>query len=530
MAAKSKPVKASAIRICFAHLVALLLFAAPSVGQQQGRVVINEYMPWTSNACGVPTEFVELMNFGPGPVDIGCYVLTSGVYSITIPPNTVLRAGEFYVIAGQSFLPDRCANVDSLGTGVTADLNWNNCNCTNLPIPSANSSDGFLPDNGTSPLVLLDPSLTPIDAVIRSLPGAPTNTITSSTISGACASNTFNIGTMGLSFEELGMAPGNQNSFARSMDGDCNWVKQPNQSANASNNKSGSGTDISYELDMVKPTSCSGSGGGSVSIYVKHSNYASVFPMGYIISTDVNNDGVFDFNDQYQTFTDDSPPFVEIDNLPVGRYRLTVFSAKGCYLETFNFPIIPCDPNTLPARLRYFRNSGTTQNQHHLEWLVQDVQNLQSIVVQKAGADGKFSTDKIFTNDPHRGDKLYKYAVDAAPSTAYLRLKMTQKNGGVFYSPVVSTVNGRSPQPPRIGPNPATDKLTLQLTSLSAQKAVYTIYNASGLSVKTSTLTLNKGENATDIPLQGLLPGAYQLQISGVAGEKQPISLRFVKH
>ncbi len=100
-------------------LLLTLLFATGAFGQvQKGHVVINEYMPWTLNGCGATAEFIELLNFGPGPIDIGCYIVTDGDYSITIPPNIILQPGQFYVLAGQSFIPTPCANIDS---NITAD-------------------------------------------------------------------------------------------------------------------------------------------------------------------------------------------------------------------------------------------------------------------------------------------------------------------------------------------------------------------------------------------------------------------------
>jgi hypothetical protein len=122
----------------------------------QGRVVINEYMPWTLNGCGATAEFAELMNFGPGPINIGCYILTDGDYSVTIPPNTILKPGEFYVIAGQDSIPFPCANIDS---AIHADLNWNSCGCTSSSIPT--TGDGFFTDGGfaNEQVVLLDPTL-----------------------------------------------------------------------------------------------------------------------------------------------------------------------------------------------------------------------------------------------------------------------------------------------------------------------------------------------------------------------------------
>ncbi len=58
---------------------------------QTGYLLLNEYLPWTTNTCTVNGEFIELYNFGPGPVNIGCYILTEGDFSITSVGLTVLR-------------------------------------------------------------------------------------------------------------------------------------------------------------------------------------------------------------------------------------------------------------------------------------------------------------------------------------------------------------------------------------------------------------------------------------------------------
>lgn len=527
LATKSNPVKATFIRNLILHW-AFLLLAYSSFAQMQGKVVINEYMPRTSNFCGVTSEFVELMNYGPGPVNIGCFILTTGVYSITIPTNTVLQPGEFYILGGRDFIPNDCANVDSSATGVSVDLNWNTCNCTNTPVPQ--TGQGLMADDGSTPLVLLDPLGNAIDAVIRSLPAPATSSITSSNRNGSCNSLTFNLSAMSPNYEVLGMAPGTQNSFARSLDGDCNWLKQPSQSGNASNNRSGNGTDISYEFDIVNPTSCDEEPSGSVSIYVKHSNYASVFPMSYTIVADSDNNGIFDFSDQYTTVVDNEPPYIEIDQLPVGRFRVTVASIKGCYLRSFDFTIIACRPGPLPVRLVYFKNKAGQGRQQELEWLVEDVQNLQSIVVEKARTPGNFIAEKVFANENARGSKLYSLPATTTESYPYYRLKITQKNGKSFYSPVVYLAPGRTEGSYRIGPNPAKDKLTLQLWSNGRQKGDYTIYNSNGVVVGRGALSLSDGENSTAISVQGLQAGTYHLQVTGLANGKQPISFRFVKH
>ncbi|MBO9684225.1 MAG: lamin tail domain-containing protein, partial [Flavisolibacter sp.] len=116
-----------------------LFFFKSSFGQ--GKVLINEFMPWAK--CNTTSEFIELMNFGPGPMDIGCYIVTNGTYSVTIPPNTILQKGQYFILSGEDVLAKGCGNEDSL---VRVNLNWTNCNCTNVPIPT--TGDGFLKDGG----------------------------------------------------------------------------------------------------------------------------------------------------------------------------------------------------------------------------------------------------------------------------------------------------------------------------------------------------------------------------------------------
>jgi hypothetical protein len=73
-----------------AILLITTIFTVPQKANAQfGQVLINEYVPWPGNACGSSTALVELFNMGPRPANIGCYVLTDGDFSVTIPANTI---------------------------------------------------------------------------------------------------------------------------------------------------------------------------------------------------------------------------------------------------------------------------------------------------------------------------------------------------------------------------------------------------------------------------------------------------------
>ena len=505
--------------------IACMFFLQAVLAQTSGRVVINEYMPWTSNGCGTTSEFIELLNFGPGPIDIGCYVITTGTYSITIPPNTILYPGDYFVLAGQDYLPDNCANIDSVGRGVTADLNWNTCGCTNVPIPA--SGDGLMSDGGSAntPLVLFDPSLNVVDAVVRSLPAEPSSMINTSTVDGMCSQKSFNLGAIPVVYEQLGMSAGRGNSFARTVDGDCGWVKDPQQSANASNNRSGDVTDIRYTFSLINPMDCENQG-GRVSIFVEHSNYASIFPMNFTFAIDKNADGIFDLDDDYTTYLDSTPPSIEVTNLPIGHYKITISSVMGCYLKSFEFTILECTP-ALPVRLESFTYTGTGNGKHSLGWKINGAQSLQKIVVQKAKQGQAFENDKTIsvgaassqtfkteiTNDGHR----------------LFRLQMVTKEGRAFYSPIISAPLGIAST--KVWPNPANDILHLQLPLVTTPGMYsYVFFNSSGSVSYKGQLTLKKNQSSYSIPVGHLSPGIYQLQFIDVVANTQPIPFRFVKH
>src|SRR4051812_19544114 len=171
-------------------IFAVCLSLTNSVKGQAGFVLLNEYMPWTTNTCTVNGEFIELYNFGPGPVDMGCYIVTDGDFSITFPPNTIINAGQYYVLGGEDTIPNGCANING---PVAVDLNWSTCNCTSGAIPT--TGDGFLTDGGSAneQVILFDPNLKVVDAVARTVPAETSSAITTNSIAGACVSQVYNL-------------------------------------------------------------------------------------------------------------------------------------------------------------------------------------------------------------------------------------------------------------------------------------------------------------------------------------------------
>lgn len=492
----------------------VLLLSASKLTFGQGRVVINEFMPWSG--CSTTSEFIELMNFGPGPMNIGCYIVTNGTYAVTIPANTILQPGQYYVLSGQNTLAQGCGNTDSL---IHVDLNWTTCNCTNTSIPV--TGDGFMTDGGSAneKIVFMDPNLNIIDAVSRTTPVSPSVSITTSSISGGCTGKTFNLSTMSISYETIGISTGINNSFARKVDGDCGWLKTTAISAHAAN-KTGSSSSATYSFNTVSASDCQ-STAGSVSIQVSASDVNALFPMNYTLAYDADGTGTFTNADTYVYGTDNTAPSIDINNLAYGRYRITVGSSSGCNLKNFDFFIFNCYGVVLPVKLQYFKYTGMKDNQQYFVYKMEDVSKLKEVVLEGSN-NGTFepvATQYFFTGGE---------ATIQSPLSSYLiyRLRIKDKNDKVSYSPEVKLITATS-RGVHYWPNPVQDRIFIEIMSAQKADATYTIISSNGTKVKQGHLNLKAGDQVTSIGLGDLVKGVYHLSITGDA--IQPIQFQFIK-
>lgn len=513
----SIPLKTSNPYTLKSYVLAFLAFCFSFSVKAQGKVVINEYMPWSG--CATTNEFIELLNFGPGPVNIGCYIVTNGKYSVTIPPNTILQPKQYYVLAGQDVLSPGCGNIDS---AIKAQLNWNTCNCTNKPVPT--TGDGFFEDGGNAneKVVLLDPNLNVIDAVTRSLPVSASTPITTPGIAAGCTGKVFNLDAMNIVYETLGMSTGKANSFARQVDGDCSWVKTPQQSANATNN-TGSTSSTTYTLTITNSMDCVA--GGSIDIAVNTSNYSEVFPMHYILAKDVDGNGMYTEKDQYINGIDESPRTISIKNLRAGRYQITVFSAKGCNLKSFDFTILECF-GVLPVQLLSFYTNQSITGASTLKWVLDKTENLQQIIVEQSADGINFQKTEVIAAANSTGQQYFSYTLTTPLN--YYRLSIYSKEGNKSYSPVISPAHA-SFALNKVYPNPVSSQLFASVYSSGSTSAAYIIYTQQSVAVQQGMLQLQEGQNQLSFNLQNLKPGLYQLMIHFSQPGQQPLSFKFVK-
>lgn len=151
-------------------VITLLLINLVSTAQC---VLINEVMVNPSdpcdgnstNNCGPNTaEWIELYNSCTTPVDISCFVITDGDFTVTFPSGTNIPANGYFVIG-------------SINSGGPVDLNIGTCGCT------SGTGIGIL-TNPAEQLILQDNTGLQIDAIYWGGGNFPVN-ITSMTL-GAC--------------------------------------------------------------------------------------------------------------------------------------------------------------------------------------------------------------------------------------------------------------------------------------------------------------------------------------------------------
>lgn len=479
----------------------------------QGRVFINEYMPWPGNACGTPSEFVELMNMGPGPVNIGCYILTDGDFSVTIPAGTILQPGQFYVIAGQDLLPAPCTNISM---DVTANLNWNTCNCTSGPIPSLGG--GFLTDGGSAneQVVLLSPTLQVVDAVARSLPVEPSSLITTSDLGGTCASQTFNLDMMSIQYEIIGESAGRGNSFARRIDGGCGWLKDTQQSGGGTNNTPGDNYALNYSMFITEEINCTG---GNVIFNLLTSPASNYFPLDYILGYDANGDGLFTEVDTYTTGVDLTAPSLQIMGLPLGYYSINIGPRQGCDYRNYNFMIGPCAPlNVQLKKFTGFTDEGGT----HLEASISGCQELSSVELEVSVDGREFEWVASMPLEAGIANQTLSYTLQHSPG-AFYRLNMINHRRVSKYSPILYLGQPKKTGAQiQVSPNPFSHSFQVGYQASGKGKIRVSVISVDGRPLLNRDAEVQSGWNQVQIPASSLPKGIYMIRIQDIQnGESQ---------
>jgi hypothetical protein len=349
--------------------------------------------------------------------------------------------------------------------------------------------------------------------VARSLPVESNSTITTNApLWSSCTSKTFNLNTLNVVYETIGASAGRGNSFARTTDGDCGWIKDPQQSAGATNNRGGEVQDVQYNFYYVKASTCGSD--GKVAVTVSAPDFAGVFPMSYILALDSNKNGQFDANDLYISGTVINPNTIMIDSLRAGSYRLTVFSAKGCYLRTFPFTISGCSVVTLPLELRSFE-ANRSGEEVRFKWTIEEARLLESVTIEGSRNGTRFEPIRIQPvplSIPNEWINQLQIPVDG--DIQFVRLRMISLQEENSWSQTIRLTTGITTTPDRIYPNPSNGPIQLEAHFRTAGIIEIRILNQNGQLLQQVRQPVVPGLNRISLNLSERPVGFYFLQFA----------------
>lgn len=176
-------------------------------------------------------------------------------------------------------------------------------------------------------------------------------------------------------------------------------------------------------------------------------------------------------------------------------------------------------PLILPVKYRLFsvRLQG---NDGQLAWVTTEEINASHIAVERS-VDGRsfVSIGSLPAAGTSASEKQYQFfdrnVSFLGVQLVYYRLKMVDIDGKYSYSKTVLLPLDETGSLIRLYPNPAKDHATLLVSAKQNESAAYRITDYSGRILLTRALVLNPGSNAIDLPLEGLAPGVYTIQLRG---------------
>jgi hypothetical protein len=192
------------------------------------------------------------------------------------------------------------------------------------------------------------------------------------------------------------------------------------------------------------------------------------------------------------------------------------------YSSTYNYDApYACGSNgsfsTLPVKFISF--TGTVQNNKaQLKWLVDDNQTGDRFEIEKSNDGRNFTVCSIMFSTSKIGNQAYTYnAAVALEGAVYYRIKTVNKDNSISYSNVVylKTTSGNIIEKITLLNNNQLASLSFSLNSTNIEAAQINLYNAAGVKVYSSDITIQKGINTiTQDTNKNLAHGIYVLEVA----------------
>lgn len=200
----------------------------------------------------------------------------------------------------------------------------------------------------------------------------------------------------------------------------------------------------------------------------------------------------------------------------------------------YNLPIITNTETTtvvadvLPLKLlsftakrvsSYLPNNREGRGEVLLNWRTASEENVDKFEIERSGNGREFS--KI---GAVKAESLNYSFADNKPlvTTNYYRLKMIDKDGSFSYSPL-RLISNNSSFSVAIYPNPAKDKLQIQITSDKQMALQMQVVSLDGKILISNSFTANEANTLCSINISSLQRGSYLLKVSSENKDEQVI-------
>lgn len=211
-----------------------------------------------------------------------------------------------------------------------------------------------------------------------------------------------------------------------------------------------------------------------------------------------------------------------------GTYTLTITNPDGQFTTATYTLAALCNP--VPATLVAF--TGKLINKAaQLDWTTTAEYNFKGFVVEKSIDGNSFGpigelqakgSPTATTNYQLTDPKPY-------PGNNYYRLKMVDRDGSFAYSGIVRLQTEKKALAiGRVFPNPATDRLTIELIADREQSVNVALYDALGKAVSRDKVVLQAGLKEHQVALTNLATGTYVVKVTDVSGN-MVYKTKFVK-
>ncbi len=185
--------------------------------------------------------------------------------------------------------------------------------------------------------------------------------------------------------------------------------------------------------------------------------------------------------------------------------------------------------NPLPITINYFK--GAKQNgKHLLDWKVTCISTPSATIeLQRSSDGGTFSSIYNINVTALRCEQPFDH-IDNNPAKGvnYYRLKMTDADGKITYSTIVSLINAsKGMEIMNIAPNPIVNgAFTLKVSTAEKMQMEVMITDMQGRLMQRQVVNMIAGFNTIPMNVQNLANGTYQLQ--GNTADGRTRVLRFV--